>query len=580
LYVADFYNRIIGHYEVDLKHPGRDKDRGRIWRIVWQGPDGKTVPPTPAQSSQLSHLSRAGSVSAAPVLTIRQLASQALWRAEDRATVIRALIPNPALPEPDRSILVRAAVEALVAHPHPDDVPLLVKLIQDCPQDDTHLRHAARVALRNALRDADGWVAANEADPAIIADVALGVPSAKAASYLLEHLSVALDPRFCEHIGRYGNDTQAIHAAESLAARPPSDVSRTLRGLQALARGVAARGAKFPAEAATQAEAVCEGALRSSDPNHWSLAAELASLLKLVSQYGQLVKLAGRDGPARGAVFSALVAIDPVQSVPTIAAVLMDPATAAPAREQAAQVLGVANTSAARDALIRALPTAPATLAGVIAAALISSPEGASALLDAVQAGKASARLLQDKAILGKLQTIQQGKFKPRIAELTRGLPSPDAKLTQLLKARLSGFDTSTTDPEVGRLVFARHCANCHQLGGQGAKVGPQLDGIGNRGVERLMEDILDPNRNVDEAFRAVVLDLADGRSVTGLLLREEGQVLIVADQAGRELRIPGGEVEKRTRSLLSPMPSNLDTVLTEPEFYHLVRYLLNQQVK
>lgn len=30
LYVADFYNRIIGHYEVPLDHPGRDRRRGRI----------------------------------------------------------------------------------------------------------------------------------------------------------------------------------------------------------------------------------------------------------------------------------------------------------------------------------------------------------------------------------------------------------------------------------------------------------------------------------------------------------------------------------------------------------------------
>lgn len=46
LYVADFYNKIIGHYEVDLKHPGRDKDRGRVWRIVWKGTDGTAkLPP-------------------------------------------------------------------------------------------------------------------------------------------------------------------------------------------------------------------------------------------------------------------------------------------------------------------------------------------------------------------------------------------------------------------------------------------------------------------------------------------------------------------------------------------------------
>ena len=37
LYVADFYNRIIGHYEVPLDHPGRDRERGRIWRITYEG---------------------------------------------------------------------------------------------------------------------------------------------------------------------------------------------------------------------------------------------------------------------------------------------------------------------------------------------------------------------------------------------------------------------------------------------------------------------------------------------------------------------------------------------------------------
>src|SRR5882724_8831180 len=37
MYVADFYNRIIAHYEVPLEHPGRDRERGRIWRIVYRG---------------------------------------------------------------------------------------------------------------------------------------------------------------------------------------------------------------------------------------------------------------------------------------------------------------------------------------------------------------------------------------------------------------------------------------------------------------------------------------------------------------------------------------------------------------
>src|SRR5262249_40473872 len=44
LYVADFYNRIIGHYEVPLDHPGRDRERGRIWRIVYRGEGSKGTP--------------------------------------------------------------------------------------------------------------------------------------------------------------------------------------------------------------------------------------------------------------------------------------------------------------------------------------------------------------------------------------------------------------------------------------------------------------------------------------------------------------------------------------------------------
>ena len=45
LYIADFYNRIIGHYEVPLTHPGRDRERGRIWRVVFRGDNGKPAPP-------------------------------------------------------------------------------------------------------------------------------------------------------------------------------------------------------------------------------------------------------------------------------------------------------------------------------------------------------------------------------------------------------------------------------------------------------------------------------------------------------------------------------------------------------
>ncbi len=37
LYIADWYNPIIGHYQASLRHPDRDKTHGRIWRLTAEG---------------------------------------------------------------------------------------------------------------------------------------------------------------------------------------------------------------------------------------------------------------------------------------------------------------------------------------------------------------------------------------------------------------------------------------------------------------------------------------------------------------------------------------------------------------
>jgi putative heme-binding domain-containing protein len=150
--------------------------------------------------------------------------------------------------------------------------------------------------------------------------------------------------------------------------------------------------------------------------------------------------------------------------------------------------------------------------------------------------------------------------------------------MQELFKRRKAGFAASKTDATLGAKVYEKNCANCHQLGGKGAKIGPQLDGVGIRGVDRLLEDILDPNRNVDQAFRATIFALKNGQSVTGLVLREEGEIYVLADAQGKEVRVPKNTVEERSVSQLSPMPANLVDQITEPDFYHLMAYLLQQR--
>ncbi|OWK45166.1 PVC-type heme-binding CxxCH protein [Fimbriiglobus ruber] len=637
LYFADFYNRIIGHYEVDLKHPLRDKDRGRVWRIVYTGKDGKgAVPKMAFTDLKTEPVEKVDHLLGSPNLTVRLLATQELIRRQDKYkfskpesdlqfahrlwlrvsenatdkssrflssdeignvhdervyTAIRENARQKGIKEAaeERKFVnlhgqyARAVVDGIIAVPTADDVSLLVKLLHETPAEDVVLRHAARVALRNCLRDTDGWAVAEKADPAVIADVALGVHDKKAAAFLLKQLQAGQsDPRFYQHVARYGDDAQTTAAFEVLKAKQTEQPAGVL-GVQALYRGLQARGAALPAAAPPVIADVCTTALNHADAGAIQAAIDLAGGLKLASLYEPLAKFAGRKDRSdaqRGAALAAQIAIDPAKAAPAIGKLLSESATKPAIRERAVQALAGSNQPAARDALVAALQTAPAKLAGVIATGLAGSPQGAGALLDLVKAGKASALLLQDKAVSTKLLAQDGGRLKPRVDELTKGLPSPDAKTSATIAARGTAFRKTMGDVEKGKLVFTQKCAVCHQLGGQGAKVGPQLDGIGNRGADRLLEDILDPNRNIDAAFRATIVTTLDGRTITGQLVREEGQVLVIVDSNAKEQRIEQKDVDKKATSPISVMPANFDTAIPEPDFYNLLAYLVEQRAK
>ena len=107
-----------------------------------------------------------------------------------------------------------------------------------------------------------------------------------------------------------------------------------------------------------------------------------------------------------------------------------------------------------------------------------------------------------------------------------------------------------------------------------GARVGPQLDGVALRGVERLAEDVLDPSRNVDQAFRTTVISLKNGRIVSGLLLREEGKTITLADVMGKDVVVLADDIEDRSLSPLSPMPAGMGDRVSPTDLVDLFGYL------
>ncbi len=312
-----------------------------------------------------------------------------------------------------------------------------------------------------------------------------------------------------------------------------------------------------------------------------TMAVQIADQLKL-EPLGKpvlnLLKDSHAELPNRIAAATASLNLQPNDGIAVLGQIVQNPEEPAALRTQAAQLLGAVNSQDSRMALANALATAPGPLQQPLALALAGNQLGGELLFSMIANGRASARLLQDKPVLDRLGSLTLPKREERIAELTRGIPAADDRLKALVTKLTAAANASEADPAAGAEVFKKTCAACHRINDVGGKVGPQLDGVGHRGIERLLEDVLDPNRNVDAAFRATVIETKSGLVITGLKLRDEGTTVILGNSEGKEVRVGQDDIDESRLSNLSPMPSNLAEQLKEPELRALLAFLLKQR--
>ena len=246
--------------------------------------------------------------------------------------------------------------------------------------------------------------------------------------------------------------------------------------------------------------------------------------------------------------------------------------------EEIATALAEADQPQARSAVVAFLGSAPTRLQKQIATTLSGSRSGAEALLGGISAGKITAQVLSDTKLIERLRASKPDNIDARLASLTKDLPPADGARQTLIDARRAALGSTPVDLARGQQLYQLNCAACHRIDGLGGLVAPQLDGVGSRGPERLCEDILDPNRNVDHAFQPTILTLKDDEVVSGLFRREEGAMLVLADATGAEIKVPKAQVKERAESKTSLMPDNFGEILKPDDFNDLVGWLLSKR--
>ena len=258
--------------------------------------------------------------------------------------------------------------------------------------------------------------------------------------------------------------------------------------------------------------------------------------------------LTDRDPKLRAEGLKALVAADPVAALSTVGDVL---SSGAPAAEKQGAVSALAESRT---------PEAEKLLAG---------------LMDNLVAGKLAPEV--------QLDVYEAAKKRPglagRIQQWTTALPKGD----DLANYRLS---LAGGDADRGKKIFREHpiaqCFKCHKCEGGDSLVGPDLTKIGaTKDREYLLESIVFPNKKIAEGFQIVVLELTDGTTVVGRLLKEDKTQLQVetVDGAGKPqaVNVPVKKVKTRT-SAPSPMPEIIRDQLTRTELRDVLEYLATRK--
>ena len=135
-------------------------------------------------------------------------------------------------------------------------------------------------------------------------------------------------------------------------------------------------------------------------------------------------------------------------------------------------------------------------------------------------------------------------------------------------------------DIEAGRRIFHHHsigtCSKCHRHDGRGGIVGPDLSAVSTKGdPDRLLVALLQPSRDVDPQYFSRTLLFEDGKTFTGIMLRDGGGGKeFYRDSDGREKRIDTKDVVRRKELKTSLMPDGLIDTMTDREIRDLLAFL------
>lgn len=199
--------------------------------------------------------------------------------------------------------------------------------------------------------------------------------------------------------------------------------------------------------------------------------------------------------------------------------------------------------------------------------------------------------LQEAQPLLDELLTrLEEGDLPPEIHfELAEVIEASDAerlsKRLELYHSQLSSDSVTASyegslyggDPELGNRIFFKNqsaqCIRCHAYDDMGGSAGPPLNGIADKlSRKQLLEALIEPSKRLAPGYGMVMLELDNGNTLSGVLLEETPETLVLKPGNNPDTVVQKAAVIKRTDAP-SSMP-DMKNLLSRREIRDLVSFL------
>ena len=196
-------------------------------------------------------------------------------------------------------------------------------------------------------------------------------------------------------------------------------------------------------------------------------------------------------------------------------------------------------------------------------------------LLDAVSAGKIKRDQLTAFHVR-QLTQLNDAEVNRRVAATWGTIHQSPAEQRARIARLEKVFEEAPLwaySGDAGREHFLKLCAQCHRLGNDGNRIGPELTGAGKNGVRYFLENIIDPDAVIGADFQMTTVETRNGDVISGLVAGESSATLTIRAVTD-QIVIAKDNIVQRTKSEKSLMPEGLLESLTDREQLELLKYL------